>query len=150
MRSFLEHLDISLLLVGTFTMIRGISNKVVPKGIRAFEVSIGISAIIGGLYSLIHLNQESITQIWLVSLFFIAYGSGDIITGFTSHKAKVVKIEKISVGITILTLTGILLAYNGLSLTLIVVLHSINLLIMGIEIIREGVTHHKITRNFQV
>ena len=142
--SFLGHLGISLLAVGIVTIIRGISNRTVPNVIRAFLESIGILAIIGGLYLLIHPIQGSITPIWFVSLFFVVYGIGDVLTGFTSHKAKAVKIEEISVGITILALTGVLVAYGGLSLTLIIVLHSVNLLIMGLEIILAGVTHDKI------
>jgi uncharacterized membrane protein HdeD (DUF308 family) len=127
-------------------MIRGISNKEDPKVARVFA-GIGILAIIGGSYSVIHPIQEPITTIHLVSLFIIAFGAGLVITGFTSsQKTKADRIARISIGIIIMMLTGILEVDSELPLIMLVFFTSINMLITGLEIIIAGVTGQKIAR----
>ena len=119
--SFLENLGISLLVIGLVSIIRGISNKGASKGAREFEVGNGIVAVIGGLYPMIHPGQESLTTIRLVLLFIITFGAGLVITGFTRiHKAKANRIARITVGITIVALTGVLEIYHDLTLIQIV------------------------------
>jgi uncharacterized membrane protein HdeD (DUF308 family) len=134
------------MVVGITNIIRGISNKEDPQVATVFA-GIGILAIIGGLYSAIHPIQEPITTIHLVSLFVIAFGAGLVITGFTiSHKTKADRIARISVGITIMMLTGVLEIDSELPLIMIVFFLSINMLITGLEIIIAGVTGQKIAR----
>ena len=145
--SFLTHPGIALLVIGIGTMVKGILNSGNSKTTKAIEIGIGIIAIIGGLLTMMISITTSSRLTWSISLFILIYGAGLVVTGITRRgKANAVRISKIVIGVIVVTLTGLVLEYPGLSITMMSALSSTNLLLSGIEIIITGAIGHKIVR----
>jgi len=144
---FLTFLGISLLVVGISSILNGFFNGTASKGTRAIEIVIGIIAIIGGLFTLAHPIAALATLVWFTSLFVLIFGAGLVATGIARRdQGKGARIAKIIIGIIVVALSGILLAYPGLTVSVMIIFLSINLFIQGIDRIISGAIGHRIIR----
>ena len=140
---------IAVLIIGIFNILKGILSKGDSKMTRTIETSIGISAIVVGLFVKAFITDTSSMLSWLISLFLIIQAVGFIAIGFTqSGKSKAVRIPKIVIGAGIIaTLAVSYFEYHDLPITLITILLSINLFIIGLEIIKSAIGHKMIKRS---
>lgn len=144
---FLTFLGIALLVVGIASIVNGVTNRTASKGTRATEIVIGIIAIIGGLFTLAHPIAALVSLIWFISIFILIYGAGLVVTGIVRRdQGKGARIAKIIIGIIVVALSGTLLSYPGLTLSIMVIFLSIALFIQGIERIIAGAIGHRINR----
>jgi len=142
---FLIFLGISLLVVGVSTLLNGFFHRTASKGTRAIEIVVGTVAIIGGFFALAHPIAALASLIWFTSLFVLIFGAGLVATGIARHdQSKGARITKIILGIIVVILSGTLLEYPGLTLSMIVILLSMSLFIQGIERIISGAIGHRI------
>ncbi|MGB9124065.1 MAG: DUF308 domain-containing protein [Nitrosotalea sp.] len=143
----LAFLGISLLVVGISSMMNGFFHGSASKGNRVIEIIIGIVAIIGGLFTIAHPITALASLIWFASLFVLIFGAGLVATGIARHdQSKGARIAKIIIGIIVVILSGTLLEYPGLTLSMMLILLSINLFIQGIDRIISGAIGHRIIR----
>lgn len=144
---FLLFLGISLIVVGIANIIGGILHSTSPKSTRAINIGIGIVAIIGGFITLVHPVAALISLIWFISIFVFIYGAGLIATGISQHyMGKGARIARIVIGAIVMILSGLLLEYPGLTLSMMVIFLSINLFIQGIENITSGAMGYRVSR----
>jgi uncharacterized membrane protein HdeD (DUF308 family) len=144
---FLAFLGISLIVVGISTMLNGFFHGTTSKGTRVIEIVIGIVAIIGGLFTLAHPIAALASLIWVASLFVLFFGAGLVATGIARHdQGKGARIAKIIIGIIVVILSGTLLEYPGVTLSMMIILLSINLFIQGIDRIISGAIGQMIIR----
>ena len=144
----LTFLGVSLLVVGISTMLNGFFQRSTSKGHRIIEIVIGIAAIIGGFFTLAHPIAALASLIWFASLFVLIFGAGLVATGIARHdQSKGARIAKIIIGIIVIILSGALLEYPGLTLSMMLILLSINLFIQGIDRIISGAIGHRIIKS---
>jgi uncharacterized membrane protein HdeD (DUF308 family) len=138
---------IAVLVIGIINILKGIFSKSDSKMTRSIETGIGIIAIIVGLFVKAYISDTSSKLTWFIFLFLIIQGIGFIATGITqSKKAKISRIPKIIIGTGIIViLMGVLLEHHDLSIKVMTVLLSVNILIIGMEII-TGAINHKIVK----
>ena len=143
----LAFLGISLLVVGISSMINGFFHGGTSKGTRIIEIIIGIVAIIGGFFTMAHPIAALASLIWFASLFVLIFGAGLVATGIARHdQSKGARIAKIIIGIIVVILSGTLLEYPGLTLSMMLILLSINLFIQGIDRIISGAIGRRIIK----
>jgi len=144
---FLTFLGIALIVVGIANIIGGISHRAAPKSTRAINIGIGIVAIIGGFFTLVHPVAALLSLIWFISIFVFIYGAGLIATGISNQNmGKGARIARVIIGAIVLIFSGLLLEYPGLTLSMAVIFLSINLFIQGIENIISGAIGHRISK----
>jgi uncharacterized membrane protein HdeD (DUF308 family) len=144
----LTFLGISLLAVGISSMMNGFFHGGTSKGNRVIEIIIGIVAIIGGFFTMAHPIAALASLIWFTSLFVLIFGAGLVATGIARHdQSKGARIAKIIIGVIVVILSGTLLEYPGLTLSMMLILLSINLFIKGIERIISGAIGHRIVKS---
>jgi uncharacterized membrane protein HdeD (DUF308 family) len=144
---FLTFLGISLLVVGIASILNGFFNRTASKGTRAIGIVVGIIAIIGGIFTIEHPIAALASLIWFTSLFVLIYGAGLVATGIARRdQSKGARIAEIIIGIIVVALSGTLLAYPGLTLSMMIIFLSINLFIQGIHRIISGAIGHRIIR----
>jgi len=142
---FLTFLGISLLVVGISTMLNGFLNRASSKGTRAIGIVVGIIAIIGGIFTIAHPIVALASLLWITTIFVLIYGAGLVATGIARRdQSKGARIAEIIIGIIVVALSGTLLAYPGLTLSLMIIFLSINLFIQGINRIISGAIGHRI------
>ena len=145
---FVVFLGISLLVVGISSMLNGFFHGTASKGNRVIEIIIGIVAIIGGFFTLAHPIAALASLVWFTSLFVLIFGAGLVATGIARRdQSKGARIAKIIIGIIVVILSGILLEYPGVTLSMMLILLSINLFIQGIDRIISGAIGHRIVRS---
>lgn len=143
----LAFLGISLLVVGISSIIKGISHRSDSKGTRAINIGIGIVAIVGGFFAFAHPIAALSSLIWFISIFVFIYGAGLMASGFARHNLGTgARIARIIIGAIVLILSGLLLEFPGLALTMMIMLLSVNLLIQGIERIISGAVGYRIVK----
>jgi len=145
---FFTHPVIAVFVNGIVHILKGILNKEESNTTKLIDIGIGIIAIIVGFFVMVYRTDASSTPIWFIFLFVIIQGSGFVLTGITQRgKAEAIRISKIVIGVTLIAVTGLLFEYNDLSKTMISILLSINLLIIGIEIITGAIGHKIVKRS---
>jgi uncharacterized membrane protein HdeD (DUF308 family) len=145
---FLTFLGIALLVVGISSILNGFLHRGASKGTRAIEIVIGITAIIGGLFTIAHPIATLASLVWITSLFVLIYGAGLVASGIARRdQGKGARIAKIIIGIIVVSLSGALLAYPGLTVSMMIIFLSINLFIQGIDRIISGAIGHRIIRS---
>jgi len=89
------------------------------------------------------MSDTSTSFAWLISIFLIIQSVGFIATGITqSNKSRSTRIPKIVIGASIMaTLIGSFFKFHELSISEITILLSINLLMIGIELITSEISH---------
>jgi len=140
---------IAVLVIGIVNILKGILSKGDSKMTRTIETGIGISGIVVGLFVNAYISDTSSKLAWFISIFLIIQGVGFIATGFTqSGKSKAIRIPKIIIGAGIIAaLTGSFFEYHDLPIKLITILLSINLFIIGMEIITSATSHKIVKRS---
>ena len=136
------HPGIAVLVIGIINILKGVLSKGDSKMTRIIEIGIGVSGIVLGLIVKVFMTDTSSMLDWLSSLFLIIQGVGFIATGFTQKKkSKANRIPKIIIGVGIIaTLTVSFLAYHDLPIKMITILLSINLIVLGMEIITSAIS----------
>jgi uncharacterized membrane protein HdeD (DUF308 family) len=138
----LTHPGIAVLVIGIVDIVKGILSKSDSKMTRTIEICIGIIAIIVGLFVMVYLTDVSSRTTWFIFIFVIIQGTGFILTGITQRgKAKAIRISKIVIGIIFVILTGFLLKYPDLALIILSGMLSVNLLLIGIELITGAISN---------
>jgi uncharacterized membrane protein HdeD (DUF308 family) len=133
---------LAVLVIGIVDILKGILGKNDSKITRMIEMSIGSIAIAVGIFVKANVADASSSFTLLISIFLIAQSIGFIATGVTQSKPKAIKIPKITIGfIIIVTLVGTLFEFHDLPIELLTILLSINILIIGMEIITSAVNH---------
>jgi len=137
---------IAVLMIGIFNILKGVLSKGDSKITRTIETGIGISGIVVGLFVKAYMTDTSSMLAWLISLFLIIQSVGLIATGFTqSGKSRAIRIPKIIIGAGIIAaLAGSFFEFHDLPIKLITILLSINLFIIGMEIIISAIKHNRI------
>jgi uncharacterized membrane protein HdeD (DUF308 family) len=140
---------IAVLAIGIINILKGVLSKGNSKLTRTIEIGIGATGISVGLIVKAYMADTSSMLAWLSSLFLIIQGVGFIATGFTQRKkSRAVRIPKIIIGVGIIaTLTESFLAYHDLPIKLITILLSINLVILGMEIITSTISQKIVKRS---
>ena len=146
---WVTHPGIAVLVIGSVNILKGILSKGDSKMTRTIETSIGIIGIIMGLFVKAYITDTSSMLTWFIFLFLIIQGVGFIATGITqSGKAKATRIPKIVIGASIIAiLTGMFFVYHDLPIRLLTILLSINIFIIGIEIITGAISHKIVKRS---
>lgn len=140
---FIIILGISLLVVGISSILNGFFHSTTAKGTRAIEIAIGIVAIIGGFFTFAHPIAALASLVWFTALFVLIFGAGLVATGIARRdQSKGTRIAKIIIGIITVFLSGVLLEYPGLTLSMMILLLSINLFIQGVDRIISGAIGH--------
>lgn len=143
----LTFLGIALLVVGISSMINGFFHGGISKGTRIIEIIIGIIAIVGGFFIITHPIAALASLIWFASLFVLIFGAGLVATGIARRdQSKGSRIAKTIIGIIVVIISGTLLEYPGLTLSVMLILLSINLFIQGIDRIISGAIGHKVIK----
>lgn len=131
---------IAVLAVGIINILRGVFNKQDSKTVRTIWFSIGITAIIVGLYIFTVFQEDATSRANLLFfVFIIIQGVGFILTGITQRgKGKLVRTIEIIIGIIFILLTGIFLEDPKITHVMISVLLSIHIFLIGIGVIKSA------------
>jgi len=137
---------LAVLVIGIINMLKGIFSKGDSKITRTIETGIGIIGIVVGVFVKAYVSDTSLSFTWLIFLFLIVQSVGFIATGITqSGKSKAIRIPKITIGAGIIvSLVGTFFEVHDLPITELTILLSINLFIIGMEIIIGAIKHRKI------
>ena len=140
---------LAVLVIGIVNILKGILSKGDSKLTRTIETGIGIIAIVVGLFLKAYIADTSTQLTLFISLFLIIQSVGFIATGITqSGKSKAARIPKIIIGASIIvTLTGLLVEYHNLSITMINILLSLNLFTNGMDFITNAISHKIVKRS---
>jgi uncharacterized membrane protein HdeD (DUF308 family) len=132
---------IVVLIIGIFNIVQGILSKGDSKVTRTLEIGIGSFAIVIGLLVEAFISETTSKLTWFISIFLIIRGVGFIATGITqSNKPKAIRIPKIIIGAGIIAiLTGWFFDYHDLPISVLTILLSINLVLIGMEIIASAI-----------
>lgn len=127
---------IAVLVIGIVNILKGVLNKDESKTIKSIDIGIGVIGISVGLFIKLFLTDTSSSSISLIILFIIIQGAGFVGAGITQRNiTKAIRIPKIIIGVSVIPVMGLSLAYPDWSLILISSLLSIKMLLTGIEII---------------
>lgn len=139
---------LAVLVIGIINILKGILGRGDSKMTRTIETSMGVIGIGIGLFVKVYISDTSSSFTLLIFLFLIIQGIGFIVTGIIqSNKSKAIRIPKIIIGTGIIVaLIGTFFEFHDLPIKLLTILLSINILIIGIEIITSAVSH-KIFQN---
>jgi uncharacterized membrane protein HdeD (DUF308 family) len=134
---------LAVLIIGIINILKGIFSKGDSKATRTIEVGIGIIGIVVGVFVKTSILDTSSSFTLLIFLFLIIQSVGFIATGITqSNKSKAIRIPKIIVGAGIMiSLIGTFFEFHDLQIKVLTILLSINILIIGIEIITSALSH---------
>jgi len=134
---------LAVLIIGIINILKGILSKGDSKITRTIETSIGVIGIGVGIFVKVYISDTSSSFTWLIFLFLIVQGVGFIVTGFTqSNKPKAIRIPKIIIGVGIMAiLIGTFLGFHDLPIKLLSILLSINIFMIGIEVISSAISH---------
>ena len=134
---------LAVLIIGIVNILKGILGKGDSKMTRTIETSIGIIGIGVGLFVKAYISDTSSSFTLLIFLFLIIQSIGFIATGITqSNKSKAIRIPKIIVGAGIIaSLIRTFFEFHDLPIKLLTILLSINILIIGIEMITCAINH---------
>ena len=109
---------------------------------KNYRACIGIIGIAVGVFVKAFISDTSSSFTWLIFLFLIIQSIGFIATGITqSNKSKAIRIPKIIIGAGIMVaLIGTFFEFHDLPIKLLTILLSINILIIGIEVITSAIS----------
>ncbi len=137
---FAMYPGIAVLVIGIVNILKGILNKDESKIVKSIDIWIGSIGIAVGLFVKFYLTDTSSSSILLIFLFIIIQGAGFVAAGITQRNiAKAIRIPKIIIGVSVVPLIGLSLAYPDWSLILISGVLSTKMLLTGIEIITSAV-----------
>lgn len=141
---------LAVLIIGIINILQGILSRGDSKMTRTIETGIGIIGIVVGVFVKAYISDTSLSFTWLIFLFLIVQSVGFIATGITqNNKSKAIRIPKIIIGAGIITaLLGTFFEVHDLPKTEITILLSINLFIIGVEIIIGAIKHNKIEKHY--
>lgn len=127
---------IAVLVIGIAYILKGVLNKDESKTVKLLDIGIGSVGISVGFFIKFYLIATSSISILLLFLFVIIQGAGFVGTGITQRNiVKTIRIPKIIIGVSVIPVIGLSLAYPDWSLILISGLLSMKMLLTGIEII---------------
>lgn len=144
---FVMYPGIAVLVIGIVNILKGILNKEESNTIKLIDVGIGVIGISVGFFVKFYFTDTSSSSLLLIFLFVIIQGAGFIGAGITQRNiVTVIRIPKIIIGVSVVPVIGLSLAYPIWSLILISGLLSMKMLLTGIEII-SGAIGKKIVKN---
>ncbi len=134
---YMMYPGIAVLAIGIIDILKGIFTKKNSKTTRSIEIGVGITAIVVGFFIFVVFQDDIISRSSsLFFLFMIIRGVGFIGEGITQrHRAKVIRTLTIMIGIIFMILSGLFKNNPDMSYSMISGLLSLNLLLIGIEII---------------
>jgi uncharacterized membrane protein HdeD (DUF308 family) len=137
---------LAVLIIGIINILKGILSKSDSKMTRAIETAIGVIGIGVGIFVKSYISDTSSSFTLLIFLFLTIQSVGFIATGITqSNKLKVIRIPKIVIGFGIIaTLIGTFFEFHNLPIKVITILLSINIFMLGIEIITSAINQKMI------
>ena len=143
-------LGISLVVIGVSRIIVGGVAKQSSGKSRGISLATGVISIIGGAFAIANPIEAIGTLIWIVSIIILIHGLGLIGSGITSRGVdKGSRISGIVLGAVAVGFAGILLAYPGLALAMMVIFMAIGLFSNGIASIISGITGNRMMRPIQ-
>jgi uncharacterized membrane protein HdeD (DUF308 family) len=133
---------LAVLVIGIINILKGILSKGDSKITRTIETGIGIIGIVVGVFVKAFISDTSSFTL-LIFLFLSIQGVGFIATGITqNNKTKVIRIPKIIIGAGIMAvLIGTFFEFHDLPITVMTILLSINIFLLGIEIVTSAISH---------
>ena len=140
---------LAVLVIGIINILKGFFSKSDSKLTRTIETGIGVIGIVVGVFVKAYISDTSLSFTWLISIFLLVQSVGFIATGITqSNKTKAIRIPKIIIGVGIIVaLIGTFAEVHDLPIKLITILLSINLIIIGMEIITSAIKHNIVKRS---
>ena len=137
---------LAVLVIGIINILKGILGRGDSKTTRTIETSIGIIGIVVGIFVKAFISDTSSSFTWLIFLFLIIQSVGFVAIGITqSNKSKAIRIPKIMIGSGIIAiLIGTFFEFHDLPIKLLTILLSINILIIGIEVITSAISHNRV------
>ena len=143
-------LGIALVVIGVSRIIVGGVAKQASGKSRGISIATGVISIIGGAFAIANPIEAIGTLIWIVSIIILVHGLGLIGSGITSRGAdKGSRISGIVLGAIAVGFAGILLAYPGLVLVMMIIFMAIGLFANGIASVISGITGNKMMRPIQ-
>jgi uncharacterized membrane protein HdeD (DUF308 family) len=143
-------LGIALVVIGVSRIIVGGVAKQASGKSRGISMATGVISIIGGAFAIANPIEAISALIWIVSIIILIHGLGLIGSGITSRGVdKGSRISGIVLGAIAVGFAGILLAYPGLALAMMVIFMSIGLFANGIASVISGITGNKMMRTIQ-
>lgn len=132
---------IAVLVIGIVNILKGILNKEESKTTKSIDICIGVIGIAIGLF-VKFFTDTSTSSLSLIILFIIIQGAGFVGTGITQRgKTKAIRIPKIIIGVSVVPVIIFSFTYPDWSIILISGLLSIKMLLTGIEIITDALSH---------
>ncbi len=138
-------LGIALVVIGVSRIIVGGVAKQASGKSRGISIGTGVISIIGGIFAIANPIEAIETLIWIVSIIILIHGLGLIGSGITSRGVdKGSRISGIVLGAIAVGFAGILLAYPGLALAMMIIFMAIGLFSNGIASIISGITGNRV------
>ena len=134
---------LAVLIIGIINIFQGVLSMGDSKMTKIIQTGIGIIGIVVGVFVKAFISDTSSSFTWLIFLFLIIQSVGFIATGITQlKKSKVIRIPKIIIGVSIMiALIGTFFELHDLPIKLLTILLTINILIIGIEILTSAISH---------
>jgi hypothetical protein len=142
-------LGLALVVIGVSRIVVGGVAKQASGKSRGISIATGIISIIGGIFAIANPIEAIGTLIWIVSIIILIHGLGLIGSGITSRVDKGSRISGIILGAIAVGFAGVLLAYPGLVLAMMIIFMAIGLFSNGIASVISGITGNKIMRPIQ-
>lgn len=134
---------IVLVILGISRFIAGFAAKNLTTGIRILLIIVGILAVIIGFYALAYPLVGAITLVYFFAFALLFLGFDRLALAGTAKGAEEgtwLKYLSIIVGIFAIIISFAILLYPGFGLALVFVLISLQLFLLGIELLAAGIT----------
>lgn len=121
-----------------------------PAWVRLLEIGLGAVTIILSILALVYPSEAFVSIIWLLAIILFFVGIERVIVGiFLPGRSR---LSSIGLGVLILILAGIAVAYPKEAATIIIIIIGIALLIIGASRLIEGLSrrHRGLSRGFNV
>ncbi|HUU74602.1 MAG TPA: DUF308 domain-containing protein [Methanoregulaceae archaeon] len=134
---------IALIIIGFARFIAGFVAKNLTTGIRILMIIVGILAVAIGFYAIAYPLVGAITMVYFFAFAMLFLGFDRLAlagTAGAAEEANWLKYLSIIVGVFSIIISFVILLYPGFGLALIFVLISLQLFLLGIELIAAGIT----------
>ena len=133
---------IVLVILGISRFIAGFAAKNLTTGIRILLIIVGILAVVIGFYALAYPLVGAITLVYFFAfaLLFLGFDRLALAGTAKAEEGNWLKYLSIIVGIFAIIISFAILLYPGFGLALVFVLISLQLFLLGIELLAAGIT----------
>lgn len=134
---------IVLVILGISRFISGFAAKNLTTGIRILLIIVGILAVVIGFYAIAYPLVGAFTLVYFFAFALLFLGFDRLALAGTAKEAEKgtwLKYLAIIVGVLAIIISFVILLYPGFGIALIFVLISLQLFLLGIELVAAGIT----------